>query len=67
MVKSDLKKILPFKSYCKNSEWPSRKFLIKMASFVLLRYVCYEYWAMCYEVFLMGYNRNPEKMYFLKL
>ena len=59
MVKSILKKSLPFKSYSKKSEWPSRKFLIKMPIFVLQRYVCYEYWAMCYEVFLMCYNRNP--------
>ena len=61
MVKSDLKKSLPFKSYSKNSEWPSRKFLIKMTIFVLQRYVCYEYWAMCYEVFLMCYVSRPFK------
>ena len=59
MVKSDLKKSLPFKNYSKNSEWPSRKFLIKMAIFVLQRYVCYEYWAMCYEVFL---TQDPNLM-----
>ena len=63
MVKSDLKKSLPFKSYTKNSEWPSRKFLIKMAIFVLQSYVCYEYWAMCYEVFLVCYIRRPNAFF----
>ena len=61
MVKSVLKKSLPFKSYSKNSEWPSKKFLIKMSIFVLQRYVYYEYWAIYYEVFLMCYNRSPIK------
>ena len=59
MAKLDLKKSRPFKSYSKNSEWPSRKFLIKMSVFVLQRYVCYEYWAICYEVFLMCYVSRP--------
>ncbi len=59
MVKSDLKKSIPFKSYSKNSEWPSKKFVINMPIFVLERYLCYKYWAMCYEVFLMCYNRSP--------
>jgi hypothetical protein len=59
MVKSVLKKSLPFKSFSKNSEWPSKKFLIKMSIFVLQRYLCYEFWAMCYKVLLMCYNRNP--------
>jgi hypothetical protein len=59
MIKSVLKKSLPFKSYTKNSEWPSKKFLIKMSIFVLQRYVCNEYWAMCYEVFLMCYVSRP--------
>ncbi len=59
MVLSDLRKSVPFKSYGKNIEWPSKKFLIKMSVFVLPRYVCYEYWAMWYEVFLKCYNRNP--------
>ena len=59
MVKSVLKKSLPFKSYSTNSEWPSKKFLIKMSIFVLQRYVCYKYWAMCYEVVLMCYVSRP--------
>jgi hypothetical protein len=59
MVKSVLEKSLPFQSYSKNSEWSSKKFLIKMSIFVLQRYLCYEYWAMCFEVFLMYYNLNP--------
>ena len=59
MVKSVLKKSLLFKSYSKNSEFPSKKFLIKMSVFVLQRYVCYEFWAMCYEAFFKCYNRNP--------
>ena len=59
MVKSDLKKSIPFKSYSKNSESRSREFLINMSIFVLQRYLCYEYWAMCYEVYLMCYNRSP--------
>ena len=59
MIKSVLKKSLPFKSYSKNSELPSKKILIKMSTFVLQRYLCYKYWAMCYEVFLMCYNRSP--------
>jgi hypothetical protein len=59
MVKSVLKKSPPFKSYSKNSEWPSKKFLIKMSIFVLQRYLCYDFWAMCYKVVLMCYNRNP--------
>jgi hypothetical protein len=48
MVKSDLKKSIPFKSYSKNSESPSKKFLINLPIFVLQRYLGYEYWAMCY-------------------
>ena len=59
MIKSDLKKIIPFKSYSENSESRSKEFLINMSIFVLQRYLCYEYWAMCYEVFLMCYNRSP--------
>ncbi len=47
---------LPFKSHSKNSELPSKKFLIKKPIFVLQRYLCYKYLAMCYEVFLMCYN-----------
>jgi hypothetical protein len=35
MVKLVLKKCLPFKSYGKNSELPSKKFFIKMSIFVL--------------------------------
>ncbi len=58
MVKSDLKKSIPFKSYSKNSESPSKN----MPIFALQRYMCYEYWAMCYEVFLMCYNRSPFKI-----
>ena len=60
MIKSVFKKSLPFKSYSKNSELPSKKILIKMSTFVLQRYLCYKYWAMCYEVFLMCYNRSPK-------
>jgi hypothetical protein len=59
MVTSVLKKSLPFPNYSKNIERPSKKFLIKMSIFVLQRYLCYKYWAMCYEVVLMCYNRNP--------
>ena len=59
MVKSDLKKSIPFKSYSKNSESRSKEFLINIPIFVLQRYLCYEYLAMCYEVYLMCYNRSP--------
>ncbi len=59
MVKSDLKKIIPFKSYSENSESRSREFLINMSIFVLQRYLCYEYRAMCYEVYLMCYVSRP--------
>ena len=59
MVKSDLKKSTPFKSYSENSESRSKEFFKNMSIFVLQRYLCYEYWAMCYEVFLMCYNRSP--------
>ena len=47
------------KYYSKKSESPSKKFPIKMSIFVLQRYLCNEYWAMCYEVYLMCYNRSP--------
>ncbi len=57
MVKSDFKKIIPFK----NSESPSKKFLINISIFVLQRYLCYKYWAMCFEVFLMCYNRSSKE------
>ncbi len=63
MVKSDLKKNIPFKSYSKNSESPSKKFVINVSIFVLERYLCYEYWAMCYEVFLMCYVSRPKIYY----
>ena len=52
MVKSVLEKSLPFKSYSKNSELPSKKFLIKMSIFVSQSFVCDKYWALCF-------NRNP--------
>jgi hypothetical protein len=55
MVKSDLKKTITFKCYSKNSESPSKKILINMTIFVLQRYLFYEYWAMCHEVFRMCY------------
>jgi hypothetical protein len=32
-----------------------------MSTFVLQRYLCYKYWALGYEVFLMCYNRSPKK------
>jgi hypothetical protein len=66
MVKSVLKKSLPFKSYSKNSELPSKKFLIKMSIFVLQRYLSYKYWAMCYEVVLMCYVSRPIFFYPLR-
>ena len=34
-----------------------------MTIFVLQMYVCYEYWAMYYEVFLVYYIRNPKFFY----
>jgi hypothetical protein len=52
IVKSVLKKNLPFKSYGKNSGLSLQKFLIKMPILALQKYVCY-------EVILMCYNRNP--------
>ena len=61
MVKSDLKKIIPFKSYSENSESRSKEFFKNMSIFVLQRYLCYEYWAMCYEVYLMCYVSRPIK------
>ena len=62
MVKSDFKKSIPFKSYRKNSEPPSKKFLINISIFVLQRYLCYEFWAICYKVFLMCYNKNKSSL-----
>jgi hypothetical protein len=59
MEKLFVKKRLPFKSYSKNSELPSEKILIKVSIFVLQRYVCYEFWAMSYEVFFMCYISRP--------
>ena len=56
MVKSDLKKSIPFKSYSKNSESPSKKFL----NVSILCNLFFEYWAMCYEVFLMCYVSKPK-------
>ena len=68
MVKSDLKKSIPFKSYSKNSESRSKEFLINIPIFVLQRYLCYEYLAMCYEylamcyeVYLMCYESRPSR------
>jgi hypothetical protein len=31
-----------------------------MSIFVLQRHLCYEYWAMCYEVFLMCDVSRPD-------
>ncbi len=64
-----MKKSLPFKNYSKNSELPSKKFSIKMSIFVLQRYLCYEYWAMCYKVVLMCYVSRPKNilLHFLTL
>ncbi len=55
MVKSVLKKSLPFKSYSKNSELLSKRFLNKKSQ----RYVCCEFWAMCYEVIFKCYVSRP--------
>ncbi len=62
MVKSDFKKSIPFKSYSKNSELPSKKFFINMSIFVLQRYLRNEFWVICYEVFLMCYNKNKSSL-----
>ena len=53
MVKLDFKKSIPLKSYSKNTEPPSKKFLKNISIFVLQRYLYSEYWTMCYEVFFM--------------
>ncbi len=63
MVKSDLEKNFPFKSYRKNSESLSLKFLLKISIFVLQRYVWYEYWPIFYEVFLMCYVSRSIKLF----
>jgi hypothetical protein len=63
MVKSDLKKSISFKSYSENSESPSKEFLINMSIFVLQRHLYYEYWAICYEVYLLCYVSRPLKIH----